>query len=247
MEDRKEKSEVTAMSMDQKPTPNFFSGARWLTNSQLDLLEVELKKGHNPILFARRTCPHLPVVMPDVHHPYVLPMDMLKKVVSPRVEYLPDDVSYKMGKADGMEQLKTLLDDVKEKERKLTAARKKYKQAQGKVEALEKELVEKIAYISRIRSARKFYAKCRDFARDYCKNVKDSPAAAARELMAKNWFIDGIEIHNSIWVPKESSGAAIGHTNEATAKNLTKDILRWRSTRTPTGKPKTPWKLPFED
>ncbi len=151
--------------------------------------------------------------------------------------YLPDEASYKMGKADGMGQLKPLYDDLKKTERKLAAARRKAELAQGRVKGLERELEKKTDTISKIEAARKFYARCRDFAKAYCRNVKDNAAEAARKLMGEDWFIKGVELHDSKWFPKESSGSAIGHAKEAIADNLAKDIQRWRTAN---------WKLPFE-
>ena len=233
----KEKGEGTAESMDQGTIHEVTAGKSWvesgpeeyihLTNSQLALLENELRKATGPCLM---------IYEPDVHL-HVATADMLKRIL-PRVEYLPDDVSYKMGKADGMEQLKPLYDDLKKTERELAAARRKGKLAQGKVKELERKLAEKAAVISMIKSAREFYAQCRDFAKDYCKTKKDNATEAARKLMEQDWFIKGIKLHDSRWLPKGSSGSAIGHTNEAIADNLAKEIRRWRTAN---------WKLPFED
>ena len=153
--------------------------------------------------------------------------------------YLPDDISFRLGEAHGKEQLKPLYDDLKKTERKLAAARRKSEQAQGKVEEMERELAEKAAVISRIRSAREFLKKCRDAAKlFYYKGEKThNLTAAARHVMAQPWFKSLIEIHNNVFVPRESSASAIGKKKESLTDSIRKHLERWK---------KANWKLPFE-
>ena len=171
--------------------------------------------------------------------------EKLKAKLADETERVKD--AYNVGMADGMKQLKPLYDDLKKTERKLAAAKRKSERVQDKVESLEMELEQKNAAISKVRSAREFLKKCRDFARNYCEKTKDDAAEAAQEMMKQDWFIEGIKLHDSKWTPKASSGSAIGHTNEAMIDNIARDIRRWKSPKTPSRKPKTPWKLPFED
>ena len=170
---------------------------------------------------------------------------MVKTTVVEKVSYLPDDVSYKMGLADGTDRLEPLLDDRK----KLSRVERKLAKGEALIESLRVEIATKNEIIAamqqRLRTAREFYAKCRDFARDYCRKTEDNVTDAVQRMMAEDWFFESFAVHNDKWWPKgpvdgqpsEKNPKGSGRWKEVVTANIRRDVSRWKQNG---------WRLHFE-